>query len=239
MDTQTTEISPNMATVLYYSNTSPPSRTVRMVAGILGLELELRALTAVARDQDTPELTKKNPMRSVPLLEESDYCLADSHAIIVYLHEKYGKEAHAHLFPSDSRKRATINQRLHFDCGILFPRLRAVLAPTFWGKLTELSKSMKINLEDGYRTLEAYLSKTAYVADDVLTLADISIYSTVSSMDGIYPVDVKKYPKLKQWLLTMSQKDFCQMYNEPGREELVTKITTMMANNKHNQTSKL
>lgn len=53
-------ISLNMATVtvLYYSNSSPPSRTVRMVAGILGLQLELRALNPVARDQDTPELTK-------------------------------------------------------------------------------------------------------------------------------------------------------------------------------------
>lgn len=73
----------------------------------------------------------------------------------------------------------------------ILPYFFYIQAPTFWGKLTELSKSMKINLDDGYRTLEAYLSDTAYVADNVLTLADISIYSTVSTMDGIYPVDNK------------------------------------------------
>ncbi|XP_063368276.1 glutathione S-transferase 1-like [Cydia amplana] len=228
-----------MRTVLYHSKSSPPSRAVKMVAGILNVELEERYLNPVARDQDTPELIEKNPMRSIPLLDEGDYWIADSHAIIVYLFEKYAKPEHQHLYPSDIRKRATINQRMYFECGILFPRLRSVMAPTFWGKLTELSKPMKSNIEDAYRTLEAYLSRTLYVADDVLTLADISIVTTVSTMDGIHPVDVKRYPKLKQWLQSMSQKDFCQKYNEPGREELVAVLVTMMGNNKHNQRAKL
>ncbi|XP_063539581.1 glutathione S-transferase 1-like [Cydia strobilella] len=228
-----------MRTILYHSNSSPPSRAVKMVAGILNVEYEERYLNPVARDQDTPELIEKNPMRSIPLLDEGDYWIADSHAIIVYLFEKYAKPEHQHLYPSDIRKRATINQRMYFECGILFPRLRSVMAPTFRGKLTDLSKSMKSNIEDAYRTLQAYLSRTLYVADDVLTLADISIVTTVSTLDGIYPVDVKRYPKLKEWLLTMSQKDFCQKYNEPGREELVTLLVTMMRNNQHNQRAKL
>nr|WDQ36043.1 glutathione S-transferase epsilon-3 [Grapholitha molesta] len=228
-----------MPTILYHSNSSPPSRAVKMVAGILGVQLEERFLNPVMRDQDTPELIEKNPMKSVPLLDEGDYWLADSHAIIVYLFEKYAKPEHQHLYPSDIRKRATINQRMYFECGILFPRLRSIMAPTFWGKLTELSKSMKSNLEDAYRTLEAYLSRTLYVADNVLTLADISIVTTVSTLDGVYPVDDTRYPMLKQWLHRMSQKDFCQKYNEPGREELVTVLVTMMRNNGHYQRAKL
>lgn len=44
-----------------------------------------------------------------------------------YLIEKYGTPEHLSLYPKNIETRATIHQRLLFDCGILFPRLRAVM----------------------------------------------------------------------------------------------------------------
>lgn len=46
----------------------------------------------------------------------------DSHAITAYLVEKYASDDG--LYPKDLQKRAVVDQRLHFDSSILFPRVQ-------------------------------------------------------------------------------------------------------------------
>ncbi|XP_072937835.1 glutathione S-transferase 1-like [Epargyreus clarus] len=224
---------------LYKKDASPPVRTVLLVADLLGLKLRGQELNPIAREQDAPEIVKKNPMRTIPLYEEEDFCLADSHAIVLYLIDKYGKPEHAYLYPSDKRKRATINQRLFFDCGILFPRLRTIMAHTYTGRLTELSKSMIRNIDDAYGMLEMYLEATKYLADDVITLADISVFTTISTLNGLRPIDEKRYPKLKKWFLNMSEQEFCKRINQSGAEDHVAGLKAFMNANYENQQSKL
>ncbi|CAK1542272.1 unnamed protein product [Leptosia nina] len=224
---------------LYKRDESPPARTVMVVAHILGLSYEPHDLNPVFRDQDTPEMVKKNPMKTIPTWEEDDFCLADSHAIIMYMLEKYGKPEHEYLYPKDQKKRATIHQRLFFDCGILFPRLRAIMAPTYMGTLTELSKSKITNLESAYEVLENYLQENLYLADDNITLADISIFTTMSSLYGIYPIDVTRFPKLKAWCDTMSEQDYNKKINELGAKEHADGILAIMNYNKKKQMAKL
>ncbi|KAM3961683.1 LOW QUALITY PROTEIN: glutathione S-transferase 1-like [Aphomia sociella] len=228
-----------MSGILYKTDASPPARTVLMTIYILDIKnIELRELNPVLREQDVPELKKKNPMRSVPIFDEGDFCLADSHAIVLYLLEKYGKPEHSYLYPKDMRIRATINHRLFFDCGILFPRLRSIMAPTYGGKLTEISKNMIRNLLDAYEMLEMYLSDSKYIAADHMTIADISILTTVSSLHGLHPIDEQRFPKLKQWLSTMNEKD-CKKINEPGSKLHVDGLKILMDYNKTNKESKL
>lgn len=230
-----------MRTFLYRMIGSPPARAVMMTIDILGIEneIEQRDLNPVFREQDTPEFTKKNPMRTIPILDEGDFSLADSHAIILYLIDKYGKPEHSHLYPIDKRKRATVNQRLFFDCGILFPRLRAVMAPTYAGKLTEISKGMIRNIEYAYTIMEAYLSENLYLADNIITLADISAVSTMGSLSGLHPVDEKRYPKLANWMKKMNEKDYCKKINIPGSQMHVEGLIALMNNAKEMQKSKL
>lgn len=66
-------------------------------------------------------------------------------------------------------------------------------APTFFRNLTELTKSMKLNIDDAYRTLESYLGDTKYLAGNIMTIADISVLTTVSILDGLHPIDDKRY----------------------------------------------
>lgn len=46
--------------------------------------------------------------------------LWDSHAIAGYLVGQYGKDDS--LYPTDPKKRAIVDQRLHFDTEVLFPK---------------------------------------------------------------------------------------------------------------------
>lgn len=224
-----------MSLTIYKTNASPPARAVMMVAEILGIKYNSYEINPILREQDTPEMTKKNPMRTIPYIDDDGYCLGDSHAIVLYLFDKYGKPEHSYLYPTDKRKRATIHQRLFFDCGVLFPRLRSVMAPTYTGKLTEITNSMKRNIDDSYRMLEAYLSDTLYLADNVITLADLSVITTMSTLHGIHPIDSDKYPKLMKWFSNMSEQEVCKKINKPGADEHVASLKTFMEINKLNQ----
>lgn len=67
-----------------------------------------------------------NPQHTIPtLLEEDGFVICDSHAINAYLVNKYAKDDA--LYPKDYRKRAVVDQRLHFDTGILFTRLAYII----------------------------------------------------------------------------------------------------------------
>lgn len=52
-------------TVLYQAKASPPSRAVRMIIDILGIDVELRDLNPVLREQVTPEFIQVRCLREV------------------------------------------------------------------------------------------------------------------------------------------------------------------------------
>ncbi|XP_015172927.1 PREDICTED: glutathione S-transferase 1-like [Polistes dominula] len=110
---------------LYMTELSPPVRSVLMTAYILGLPLYKKEINLISGEQRMQEYLQMNPQGTVPLLQDKDYCLWDSHAISGYLVDEYGKSDM--LYPKDSRKRALVDQRLHFDTGILYPEFRNIV----------------------------------------------------------------------------------------------------------------
>lgn len=67
-----------------------------------------------------------NPQGTIPtLVEEDGFTVWESHAINAYLVNKYGKDDS--LYPKDYRIRAVVDQRLHFDTGVLFPRMAYIV----------------------------------------------------------------------------------------------------------------
>lgn len=111
--------------ILYGTHLSPPVRSVLLVAKAIGLELEFREVNILTFENRKPEFVEKNPQRTVPTLEDDGNIIWDSHAIVAYLVGKYAKDDA--LYPKDLYKRAVVDQRLHFDTGILFVRLRSIL----------------------------------------------------------------------------------------------------------------
>lgn len=66
-----------------------------------------------------------NPQHTVPALDDDGFIICDSHAINVYLMNVYAKDKS--LYPEDFKKRAIIDQRLHFDSGLLFPKFATIM----------------------------------------------------------------------------------------------------------------
>uniref|UniRef100_T1GBZ7 GST N-terminal domain-containing protein n=1 Tax=Megaselia scalaris TaxID=36166 RepID=T1GBZ7_MEGSC len=74
----------------------------------------------------TPEFLEMNPLHTIPVLEDDRGYITDSHAILSYLVDQYGAD-HQHLYPKDPFKRAMVDQRLHFDSGVLYNRFKTLM----------------------------------------------------------------------------------------------------------------
>jgi glutathione S-transferase len=70
------------------------SRTVRAhwAMAELGLAYETRAIGARTGETETAEYTALNPRQKIPLLQDGDFCIGESAAIVAYLSRTYSRE---------------------------------------------------------------------------------------------------------------------------------------------------
>uniref|UniRef100_A0A182JA09 glutathione transferase n=1 Tax=Anopheles atroparvus TaxID=41427 RepID=A0A182JA09_ANOAO len=173
---------------------------------MLGLELDVKYMDLTKKEQMTPEFLKMNPMHTVPTVNDNGVPLYDSHAIIIYLVSKYGKDDS--LYPkADLVKQANINALLHFESGVLFARLRWILEPVFYLGQTEVPQEKLDLVLKAYELLEGTLSNggTDYLVGSTITLADISVSTSLSTLNALFPADATKYPLVVAYLKRLEQ----------------------------------
>lgn len=189
---------------LYGVLPSPPVRAVRMTLAALELPYEFVVVNIIERAQLSEEYLKKNPQHTIPLLEDDEACIWDSHAIIAYLVSKYGKDDS--LYPKDLLKRAVVDQRLHFESGVMFAHsLRSITKPLFWYGKKVIPKERVEAIVEAYNFVEVFLKDHDYIAGDHLTIADFSIVTTISALNAFIEIDSSKYPKITAWIKRLEQ----------------------------------
>lgn len=99
--------------VLYHSPYSPFSRSVLLFLRHLNVDVEVRILDLLEEEQMSPEFLKINPQHCVPTINDNDFILWESRAILGYLAETRAP----HLVPTSPKEKAILNQRLHFELG--------------------------------------------------------------------------------------------------------------------------
>ncbi|XP_046666913.1 glutathione S-transferase 1-like isoform X1 [Homalodisca vitripennis] len=199
---------------MYYVPASPPCRTVQVVAKILGIELNLHLVDFLKGEHMTPKFLQMNPQHSLPTIVDNGFSLSESRAIITYLMDKYSKNDS--LYPRDIKRRAVINQRLYFDCSVLYQRFMDLYFPKFFGG-AELDEAKEKRLDDAFNILEEYLSRTRCVAEDSYTLADISVAVTVSTIE-VSGYDISKYPSVAAWMARVKTSLPAYEVNQKGVE---------------------
>lgn len=128
--------------------------------------------------------------------------------------EKYGKTDS--LYPKDPQKRALVNQRLYFDQGTLYQRLADYYYPQIFAKAPPSADALK-KLEDAVGFLDKFLENSTYVAGEHLTLADISLVATVSTLD-VAAFDLTKYANVSKWYAKCKNTTPGYDINEAGLE---------------------
>lgn len=144
-----------------------------------------------------------NPQHTLPFLDDDGVGIADSHAICMYLCDKYA--ADDTLYPKDLAKRALVNSRLHFNSGHLFCHLRNLIEPVLLFKSSELSQEKIDKIQLQWAILEGFLENNLYLCGEEMTIADLCCIATVTSLNEIATIDPEKHPQLTQWIERMAE----------------------------------
>lgn len=115
--------------VLYHFPLSGPSRGALLAARAVNVQLEIKIVDLLKKEQLKEDFLKINPQHCVPTLDDEGFVVWESRAIACYLADKYGKDDE--LYPKDLKRRAIVNQRLHFDGSSLYVKIRAVCVSQF------------------------------------------------------------------------------------------------------------
>nr|UUB32748.1 glutathione S-transferase GSTe12 [Dendroctonus valens] len=195
-----------MGKKLYITWGSPPVNAVLMAAKALNINLDLQELDLANKENLSEWYIKINPTSTVPALDDEGLIIWDSHAILVHLQDKYGKDTD--LYPKDTEKKLKILQFLNFDCGILFRRMGDCIRPIFCEDQKYFDPKALARAKSSYIILERILKQEKFVAGDDLSIADISIFATLLAQNAFMPIEEHEFPSLKKWYSHLKSLEF-------------------------------
>jgi glutathione S-transferase len=195
---------------LYMHPVSTASRPVMMLVAEAKIDLEQVVVDLMTGEHHQAPFSAINPSRQVPVLQDGDFILTESSAILKYLADKAGSP----LYPKDPKQRARVNERMDwFNTGfyreygynLVYPQLFAhhkrpteeiTSAVVQWGKekaahwLGVLDKHI--------------LGSSPYVCGEQMTIADI-FGAQILSAGELVKVNFAAYPNVQRWLGRMKQ----------------------------------
>jgi GSH-dependent disulfide-bond oxidoreductase len=179
-----------------YAFATPNSVKVPIALEELELEYALHSVNVRKGEQKAESFVALNPNAKVPVLIDGPLVLTESAAILVYLAEKTGK-----LLPAGGEGRARVFEQLFFHASGLGP---AFGQAGFFKKQAAEPQPLAIQRfeTEAARTatvLDGVLSRHAFVAGDVFTIADIAHFGWLWRR-GFAEVDIADLPNLSRWV---------------------------------------
>jgi glutathione S-transferase len=193
---------------LYDFPFSPNCRKVRAAAYELDIELEHVHVDILKGGSRTPAFLAKNPNGRVPVLEDGDFILWESIAIMRYLAAKKGGA----LVPTQVREQAEMDRWMAWQLAHLSPAISKVGYERVVKKLTGAGAPDQAAIEAGTADFvklcevqEVSLGSKEYVAGR-LSLADFALaaHYSVAQISGL---EIAPYPRLSAWFGRMLARD--------------------------------
>ncbi len=205
---------------IYYHPASTTSRPLMLFAAESGMGIDFQIVDLFTGEHCKEPYAAMNPNCLVPMLEDGDFRLTESSAILKYLADKVDSPA----YPRDLRARARVNERMDwintqvcrdFAYGLVYPQIlpthkrrsdEAQAATLAWGKertkgwLTVLDRNV---LGAGNR----------YLCGERMTIADFFGAPFVALGETIR-CDYAAYPNVQRWLGDMKQIPSWRSVNE-------------------------
>lgn len=190
----------------------PASTTSRMVMLFIAEEapeVELKTVDIFSGEHLKPEYAKVNPTPLVPALEDGDFFLSESSAILKYLADKKDSAS----YPKDLRERARVNEmmdwlntNLYRDIayGVVYPQA----FPAHKRRSGEAQESTVAwsaeKTREWLKILDERLigPKKNFLCGNRITIADY-MGSQVVSIGELIGCDFSPYPNVTRWLTNL------------------------------------
>ena len=213
---------------LYYHPVSTTCRPIMLLAADDNIKLDYQLVDLFKGEHMKPEFAAINPSRAVPVLEDGDFRLTESSAILKYLAEKTGSKA----YPADLRKRARVNEMMDwFNTGLYrdlgYGLIYTQVLPHY---KRQDDKVQAATLAWGREKTRGWLKildqdligpKNACVCGSDLTLADY-LGAAYLTLGEVIRLDCSAYPNICRWLGTMKARPNWAKVNEGFYAHFVT-----------------
>ena len=172
-------------------------RKVVLCAQVLGLDLPRSDAGMAFGVVDTPEYRALNPNGLVPLLQDGDFALWESNAIVRYLCARAGR-----LYPTDLQQRFDAERWMDWQqttlnraSGPAF--VQWIRTPAERRDAQAIAQSVTAT-EPLFDLLDQHLGQSAFMAGEALTMADIPIACEVHRW-WCLPQPRPAWPHLERW----------------------------------------
>ncbi|HSW03714.1 glutathione S-transferase family protein [Aquabacterium sp.] len=180
---------------LYRFSLSGHAHRAQLMLSLLGLPYQIVEVDLRRGEHQTPEFLARNLFGQVPVVEDGDFTLADSNAILVYLAQRYDTDRR--WLPTDLRVQAEVQRWLGVAAGPLH-RGPAIARWSCISGQGEASAAQAIG-KQLFERVEQHLQTRAWLVDNAPTIADVAMYSyTAHAPEGNIPLET--YPRLRAWL---------------------------------------
>jgi glutathione S-transferase len=205
---------------LYQHPFSPNCQKVVALAYEVGVPLELATVEIFKGGARSPAMLAKNPNGKVPILEDDDFVLWESRAMLAYIAAKTGR---VDLAPTSPRERAEVDRWTAWQGAHFGPAIRKVAFERIVKKLVGQGAPDEAVVKAGIAefaltagVLEQTLGTKEYLCGR-LTLADFDLapYAALAADCGL---DFDPYPKAKAWLGRMIARDSMKKTLAAARE---------------------
>jgi glutathione S-transferase len=205
---------------LYYHPLSGNSRRARIAALVLGTELDLVNVDLPKGEQRQPPHLQRNPNGRVPVLDDGGFLLWESRAIMQYLADKTPAQT---LYPQDPRARADVNRWLFWDAAHFAQGVAALVFERLVKRVTGRGEPDPAEIKRGeglvaqfFPVLEGQLASKTWVTQDRMTLADVSLATTLA-LAAPAGIDLGPYPNIRAWHGRIRELDAWKATEPPPR----------------------
>jgi glutathione S-transferase len=192
---------------LYYFPPSPNTRKVHAVAIHLGLPLELRLVDLQKGEQRTPEFIQLNPTGRTPVLQDGEFVLWESTAIMQYLASQVVNT----LWPEAPQIRVDIMRWQSWQLAHWHQVCQPLQYENFVKPLLQLGEPDPQVVQQVTERFHAeaialnhHLAEREFLVNATLTLADFSVASDLTyAVPGQFPLE--DYPYIRTWYSRIEQ----------------------------------
>lgn len=205
---------------LYMHPLSTTSRPISLFLADNNIEIEEKVVDLMTGEHLKPPYSVINPNCLLPTLEDGDFRLTESSAILKYLAEKFESAA----YPKDLKQRARVNEMLdwlntnfyrNWGYGLIYPQIfpdhkrrseEAQTATIEWGR--HHAKRWIVVLNDYWIG-----PQHQFLCGDKITIADY-FGAILMTLGELIRCDFSAYPNVLRWFNTMRKRPGWPIVND-------------------------
>ncbi len=171
---------------LYSFSPTPNNRKVEAFIKHYGLDVEIHSMPFKTKENKSAAYLQMNPLGKAPVLEDGDFTLWESNAILCYLATLFPE---THALPADAKGRADCDRWLYWQA---FHLINLVIA------VRDGAENSKTETELHMGMLNQQLEGRDFVRGD-LSVVDFAIAPYLLGRHG-QSIDYTPYPNVRAWL---------------------------------------